>query len=108
VDEIFRFSQRDLNEQDIMILDAVYEIFVWEGAHASVAEKDRAMQVAQDYLAVATDGRPSDVPITVIQSKQEPLTFKCHFHGWSNKLGVSTLTVVCTYIELGLCGSTGK
>ena len=67
-----------------MILDIFYELFVWEGSNSSDAEQEMALQVAKEYTAAANDGRPADIPITHVQANNEPLLFKCHFHGWSN------------------------
>jgi len=86
VEEIFDFSQADLDESDVMMLDTFREIFLWVGKDSRQQEKKGAFDLAQKYLEEASkvNGRSCDVPITYVASGQEPPIFKCHFVGWDD------------------------
>ena len=40
--------------------------------------------ILKPYFLYFFFSRAATTPITVVQAKNEPLLFKCHFHGWSN------------------------
>ena len=86
VEEIEAFSQEDLVDSDVMILDCFQSVFVWIGSKANADEKRNAMEVAQKYVAQATDGRGSDTPIYLVEAGREPLIFTSQFHAWDNRL----------------------
>lgn len=88
MEEVYSFSQRDLVDTDVMILDAYHEVFIWYGKNSSIAERNMSNTVAKEYVATATDGRPETIPITPVDAKKEPISFKCHFHGWVEDLEV--------------------
>jgi len=46
VEEVLDFSQEDLEEDDVMILDAWKELFVWVGEYARKEEKREAITTA--------------------------------------------------------------
>lgn len=46
VEEIFDFGQEDLEEDDVMILDAWSQLFIWVGATARREEKQDAIRTA--------------------------------------------------------------
>ena len=46
VEEILDFSQQDLEEDDVMILDAWSQLFVWVGKDARPEEKREAIKTA--------------------------------------------------------------
>ena len=46
VEEVFDFAQEDLEEDDVMILDAWKELFVWVGESARTEEKREAVKTA--------------------------------------------------------------
>lgn len=50
VDEIADFSQSDLIDDDVMILDTYTTVFVWIGSRANEDEKAQAMKVTQEYI----------------------------------------------------------
>jgi len=62
---------------DVFIYDVGAEVFVWIGKGASVDEKKKAMQYAQDYLK--KNARPLFLPITRILEGAENGVFKAHF-----------------------------
>ena len=83
VREVFDFSQDDLINDDVMILDTFDEVFVWIGHDSNDKEKQMAMKVALDYVAASKDRSP-DTPVYRVNSGAEPPNFTCSFRGWSD------------------------
>lgn len=85
-EEIFNFSQDDLCIDDVMLLDAGTEVFLWIGTGASKNEKAEALGLAQKYIQHASNqsGRDCDVPILQVQPGHEPFNFTSNFVGWSS------------------------
>ncbi|MFH4982321.1 hypothetical protein AB6A40_009030 [Gnathostoma spinigerum] len=81
VEEIARFTQQDLESDDVMILDALNTIFVWIGSGSSDAEKTHALTAAQTYLKMSAIPR-QNVSTQVIFQGQETSEFKKHFPEW--------------------------
>lgn len=106
-DEISNFNQDDLNEGDVMLLDAwdqvrtsihifpecysfeinatilcICQVFLWIGKGANETEKKEAVFTAQDYLKTHPAGRDPDTPIIVVKQGFEPPTFTGWFHAW--------------------------
>jgi hypothetical protein len=83
VEEIFEFDQEDLIEDDVMILDTHYEIFIWVGKGASPAEKKGSLETALKYIESDPSGRKKE-DVCILQIKQgfEPPNFTGHFIGW--------------------------
>jgi len=83
VEEIFDFDQEDLIEEDVMLLDTYYEIYVWIGKGAKPEEKKDALKTAMEYIQTDPSGRTVDGTV-MMQLKQgfEPPNFTCHFHAW--------------------------
>lgn len=84
VEEIFDFSQDDLINEDVMMLDTFDEVFVWIGRDSNQKEKDMSLQAALDYIKNAPDGRSADTPVFRVQAGAEPPNFTCHFLGWND------------------------
>lgn len=84
VEEIRNFSQDDLVEGDIAILDTFDEIFVWIGKKSNAIEKKEALKAATQYLKADPHGR-TERNTHLLQVKQglEPAHFTSHFHGWN-------------------------
>ena len=68
VNELRNFSQDDLFEDDLMILDTFDEIYVWLGLRCNAEEKAKAVETAVDYLEAGCDGRSGDTCIIVVNS----------------------------------------
>jgi len=68
-----------------MVLDACTTIYVWIGAESNKTERERAMQMAQEYLKTDPSGR-KDIPIVQIRQGQEPPTFTGFFGAWDDKM----------------------
>jgi len=82
VEEIPDFSQEDLSKDDVMLLDAYSEVYVWVGSGSNDLEKKMAMETAIDYVHQAPDKRPTDTPIYRIIEGEEPIMFTAQFHAW--------------------------
>jgi len=66
-----------LDPSDVFILDTGAEVFAWIGKGASVGEKKKAMQFAQEYLVKYN--RPSFIPISRILQGGENEVFETSF-----------------------------
>merc|ERR1711920_477065 len=83
VEEVFYFTQDDLTNDDVFLLDVVSRVYVWIGSQSNDEERKTAMDVAQKYIEQANDGRPPEVPRVVVKSGFEPKTFTCYFPHWN-------------------------
>ncbi|GFO12419.1 advillin, partial [Plakobranchus ocellatus] len=83
VEEIVDFSQEDLEENDVMILDTIDEVYVWIGRGANAIERKESLQTALDYIKTDPTGRNPDNTV-ILQVKQglEPPSFTGYFLGW--------------------------
>jgi hypothetical protein len=90
-EEIFNFAQDDLCDDDVMLLDATHQVFLWIGRGATANEKEEADALAQRYIAsaAAADGRDADTPIIKIQAGSEPGAFTAHFIGWDARVAAA-------------------
>lgn len=84
VNEVSIFSQEDLNEDDVMVLDSGDEVYVWIGKGASDEEKEKAWAMAKDYIS--TDPTERSLEKTVIlrlNQGEEPVAFTSLFPAWN-------------------------
>jgi hypothetical protein len=84
--EILNFSQVDLVEEDVMLLDIGDAIFVWLGADSNDAERKACVESAREYLESDPSGRDSDCPIMMVKQGFEPANFTGHFGIWDYEL----------------------
>ncbi|XP_026570500.1 advillin [Pseudonaja textilis] len=80
--EITDFTQDDLSESDVMLLDTWDQVFIWVGKEANEVEKKEALATAQAYLQTHPSGREVDTPILVIKQGFEPPNFTGWFLAW--------------------------
>ncbi|XP_023665700.1 villin-1 isoform X1 [Paramormyrops kingsleyae] len=80
--EITNFTQDDLDEDDVMLLDIWDQVFLWIGKGANQTEKDSANTMAQEYLQTHPGGRDIETPILLVKQGFEPPTFTGWFHAW--------------------------
>ncbi|XP_041669918.1 villin-1 isoform X2 [Cheilinus undulatus] len=80
--EVDDFTQTDLDEEDVMLLDTWEEIFLWVGVSANQCETKEAWNSAHDYLRTHPAVRDLDTPIIFIKQGYEPLTFTGWFNAW--------------------------
>lgn len=81
-DEITEFNQDDLNDDDVFLLDAWDQVFLWIGRGANDAEKAQVAVTAQEYLKTHPGGRDLSTPIVIVKQGFEPPTFTGWFHAW--------------------------
>jgi len=86
VEEIDDFSQEDMSEEDVMILDTIDEVYVWIGRGANDIEKKESLLTAMEYIKNDPTGRNPDNTV-ILQVKQglEPPAFTGHFMAWDPK-----------------------
>ncbi|XP_019871932.1 gelsolin [Aethina tumida] len=83
IEELFDFTQSDLNEDDIMLLDHGPKLFVWIGKGADEEERAQCDKLAQNYVkSLARSG----VVIKTVHQGQEPADFKKGFPSWDPTL----------------------
>ena len=85
--EIYNFAQTDLNNNDVMILDAYTSVYMWMGRNASKAEINNSQKKVDAYLAALQDGRAvADVQIVEVDPCSEPPSFTTHFPEWEEEV----------------------
>jgi Gelsolin repeat len=83
VEEIPNFSQDDLINDDIMILDAYSTIYVWIGNHSNDFEKRGAYKSANTYIAQVRDERDKDhTQVIEVEPGKESPNFTIMFPDW--------------------------
>ncbi|XP_036934717.1 villin-1 isoform X2 [Acanthopagrus latus] len=80
--EVDDFTQDDLDEEDVMLLDTWEEIFLWVGNLANQYETKEAWNCAQEYLRTHPARRDPDTPIIFVKEGHEPPTFTGWFNAW--------------------------
>ncbi|XP_074125341.1 scinderin [Sminthopsis crassicaudata] len=78
------FTQDDLAEDDVMLLDAWEQIFLWIGKDANEVERAESMKSAKVYLETDPSGRDQRTPIVIVKQGYEPPTFTGWFLGWDS------------------------
>ncbi|CAJ0594552.1 unnamed protein product [Cylicocyclus nassatus] len=87
VEEISNYTQESLDGDDVMILDAYDQIYIWIGACASQQEREGAAVIAKRYLEQEAPRRrinPNVLPI--VYQGMEPEAFKAKFKKWDDNL----------------------
>lgn len=82
VEPIHDFSQADLEEEDVFVLDTFNAVYVWVGSGASETEKRMAADTAAAY--VEAQGYAEGTPVFTVKSGEEPMLFTSHFLGWDH------------------------
>ncbi|XP_032814551.1 gelsolin-like [Petromyzon marinus] len=75
-------TQEDLATDDVMLIDAWDQIFVWIGSDANDVEKKESLQSAERYLETDPSGRSKRTPVVVVKQGHEPPTFTGWFLAW--------------------------
>ncbi|XP_027728036.1 adseverin [Vombatus ursinus] len=76
------FTQEDLAEDDVMLLDAWEQIFLWIGKDANEVERSESLKSAKAYLETDPSGRDRGTPVVIVKQGYEPPTFTGWFLGW--------------------------
>ncbi|XP_067443753.1 advillin [Thunnus thynnus] len=82
VNEVTQFTQDDLIEDDVMLLDTWDQVFLWIGKEANEVERKEAVVTSQEYLRTHPGDRDPDTPIVLIKQGFEPPTFTGWFTAW--------------------------
>lgn len=80
-EELYDFSQDDLQMDDVYILDVWSQVFAWVGNEANETEKRGVMDLCAEYIK---SGSREGTPIIQVSAGSEPANFTCHFLGWDN------------------------
>uniref|UniRef100_A0A7N8YD38 Villin-like n=1 Tax=Mastacembelus armatus TaxID=205130 RepID=A0A7N8YD38_9TELE len=80
--EVEDFTQSDLDEEDVMLLDTWEEVFLWVGISANQYEVNESWNSAQEYLRTHPADRDPDTPIIFVKQGYEPPTFTGWFNAW--------------------------
>nr|XP_034983611.1 villin-1 isoform X2 [Zootoca vivipara] len=80
--EITNFTQDDLEDDDVFLLDAWDQVYFWIGKDANEAEKEAAAVTVQEYLRTHPGGRDLETPIVIVKQGYEPPTFTGWFLAW--------------------------
>ncbi|XP_037535559.1 advillin [Nematolebias whitei] len=82
VSEVTQFTQDDLSEDDVMLLDIWDQLILWIGKEANEVERKEAVITSQEYLRTHPGDRDPDTPIVMIKQGFEPPTFTGWFAAW--------------------------
>uniref|UniRef100_A0A8C9T678 Villin like n=1 Tax=Scleropages formosus TaxID=113540 RepID=A0A8C9T678_SCLFO len=106
--EIDEFTQEDLDEDDVMLLDTWDEIFLWIGRSANDYETNEAHTSAVEYLNTHPAGRDPGTPIITVKQGFEPPTFTGWFNAWDpHKWSVSVTLYVFSFYTRAIIKATG-
>lgn len=82
-EEIADFTQDDLDEDDVMLLDAGSEVYLWIGKGSNKQEQQESIVAALNYLKTdPTGSRDPHTPIIKVKQGFEPPTFTGWFLAW--------------------------
>ncbi|XP_040014789.1 advillin isoform X2 [Xiphias gladius] len=82
VTEVTQFTQDDLSEDDVMLLDTWDQVFLWIGKEANEVERKEAVVTSQKYLCTHPGNRDPDTPILLVKQGFEPPTLTGWFTAW--------------------------
>ncbi|XP_050978924.1 advillin [Labeo rohita] len=80
--EVTQFTQDDLREDDVMLLDTWDQVFLWIGNEANAVERKESVTTCQEYLRTHPGSRDPDTPIIMVKQGFEPPTFTGWFMAW--------------------------
>eukprot|EP01092_Planopodium_desertum_P007657 TRINITY_DN3155_c0_g2_i1.p1 TRINITY_DN3155_c0_g2~~TRINITY_DN3155_c0_g2_i1.p1 ORF type:complete len:247 (-),score=17.07 TRINITY_DN3155_c0_g2_i1:73-714(-) len=86
IDPVPLFSQDDLEEARVCLMDTLSKVYVWIGSHASSNESKIAMETAQRFVALSPNGHSPKASVLVCRQYREPAEFTSFFPAWSNSL----------------------
>uniref|UniRef100_A0A9J2PC02 Gelsolin-like domain-containing protein n=1 Tax=Ascaris lumbricoides TaxID=6252 RepID=A0A9J2PC02_ASCLU len=77
---------KDLDGDDVMILDNFDAVYVWIGAKSNANEKKNAADTARKYLETDSIPRPPSAIIKTVHQGKETTEFKRLFPAWDDNL----------------------
>ncbi|XP_076864772.1 scinderin [Brachyhypopomus gauderio] len=78
------FTQDDLAEDDVMLLDVWDQVFIWIGKDANEVERTESVKSAKTYIDTDPSGRDKGTPVVIVKQGHEPPTFTGWFLGWDS------------------------
>uniref|UniRef100_A0A8B9LZG5 Villin-like n=1 Tax=Astyanax mexicanus TaxID=7994 RepID=A0A8B9LZG5_ASTMX len=82
--EVAQFTQDDLDEDDVMLLDTWDELFLWIGNSANQYETQESYRCAVEYLKTHPAKRDPETPVITVKQGYEPPTFTGWFNAWDS------------------------
>ena len=82
--QVAEYTQSDLANDDVFILDVYSKIYVWVGNEATRKEREAATDLASRFLSEANDGRDPDAPVISVTAGNEPSSFSAYFQSWDH------------------------
>ncbi|XP_022914908.1 gelsolin, cytoplasmic [Onthophagus taurus] len=82
IEEIDDFTQEDLVEDDVMILDAINQVYIWSGKDSTLEEREQTYNYVLEYLA--KNHRQGTIVFTIKQDS-ETEAFKNLFPSWNDE-----------------------
>ncbi|XP_041673741.1 gelsolin isoform X2 [Drosophila eugracilis] len=84
-EEVAKYEQEDLDSDDVMLMDAGDELYLWVGSCTTDEENSKFLDMAKVYIRAEPTARSIDT-VTVIRVPQgkEPNVFKRMFPSWDN------------------------
>lgn len=82
VQEIYQFTQDDLNPSNVMLLDTWDTIFLWIGSGANKIEMEESERIVGEYLRTDPSQRSTELPIFKVKQGFEPPIFTGFFGLW--------------------------
>ncbi|KAK6491155.1 adseverin-like [Huso huso] len=76
------FTQDDLAEDDVMLLDVWDQVFIWIGKDANEVEKTESIKSAKRYIQTDPSRRDEGTPVVIVKQAHEPPTFTGWFLAW--------------------------
>lgn len=92
MDEIVDFNQSDLIEEDVMLLDTWDTILVWIGSKSNPLERERTIEMVEEYLKADPSERDLETPIIIVKQGSEPPNFTGFFGSWDRNYWSSLAT----------------
>ncbi|XP_059482948.1 gelsolin, cytoplasmic isoform X2 [Neocloeon triangulifer] len=90
VEEVDDYTQEDLNEEDVMVLDAGDEIYIWIGKDSSKSEREQSLKMAEEYLKTdPTDRNHDKALIFTLRQGHEDKSFTSLFPSWDDNMWTS-------------------
>ncbi|PRP73732.1 hypothetical protein PROFUN_16636, partial [Planoprotostelium fungivorum] len=91
-DRIWDYSQFDLVERDVIIVDTQDMVVLWKGSKADETKEQKGMKIATEYVDGAPSGKRK-APILLIHSRHEPQEFRRLFQDWDNSKSVEAVSL---------------
>ncbi|XP_018020735.1 LOW QUALITY PROTEIN: advillin-like, partial [Hyalella azteca] len=106
--EVLNFSQGDLVEDDVMLLDTWEAVFIWLGVNCNKTERVTSQSLAVEYILTDPRGRSPDTPIVLVKQGYEPPNFTGFFGVWDNDLWNNNMTYedICERLQQSSPGCT--